>query len=363
MKLCPLSLLLLLAFASAAGGQTAGSDLYAVKVEKVRDGVYLAYRPEPLRDFVEGNVTIIINERDVVVVDAGGAPAAARNVIAEIRKLTPNPVRYVVNTHIHKDHRFGNQEYVKAFPGVEIIAHPGVREVIDATSARYMADLLKRIEAPQRQVEEEIERLRREGRPGNDKVVAHLERLVREDIHAIRREYRTVVNTPPTVTFERKMTLRRGARTIELLFLGHGDTPQDVVVYLPEDKVVCAGDMVVHPFPYGFSERPLEWLGTLGKLSELDFQHLIPGHGEVQQGRAYLRSVMGLLRSVQEQVGAGVAAGLDLEGVRGKVDLSAFERQFAGDDPVLRYFFRDYFSTPNVERTFRQLTAKPPGPR
>ena len=352
-----LALLFLLTFATVSQGQADNSDLYAIKIRKIKDNIYLAYRPEPLRDFVEGNVTIIVNDNDVVVVDAGGAPAAARNVIAEIKKLTPNPVRYVINTHIHKDHRFGNQEYVKAFPGVEIIAHPGIREIIAATSAQYMAGLLKRIEAPQRQVEEEIERLRREGKPGNDKVIAHLERLLKQDIHAIRREYRTVINTPPTVTFDQKLTLHRGSRVIEIVFLGHGDTEHDLVVYLPNDKVVCAGDMVVHPFPYGYSERPLEWLKTLGKLSEMDFEYLVPGHGEVQTGKAYLRSVMSLLQGVQAQVKEGIEAGLDLEAVRRKVDLSEFEKEFAGDDPVYRYFFRDYFSTPNIERTFKQLKA------
>jgi glyoxylase-like metal-dependent hydrolase (beta-lactamase superfamily II) len=166
------------------------------------------------------------------------------------------------------------------------------------------------------------------------------------------------MNTPPTVTFEQKLTLHRGTRAIELLFLGHGDTEHDVVVYLPNDKLICTGDMVVHPFPYGFSEQPLEWLKTLGKLSELDFDYLVPGHGEVQQGKTYLRSVMGLLQSVQTQVRSGVAAGLDIEGVRKQIDLSTFERQFAGDDPVYRYFFRDYFSDPNIERTFKQIKAK-----
>lgn len=351
-------ILLVLILPTNSHGQSKDSDLYSIKIKKIKEGIYLAYRPEPLRDFVEGNVTIIINEYDVIVVDAGGAPAAARNVIAEIKKLTPNPVRYLINTHIHKDHRFGNQEFVKAYPGVEIIAHPGVREIIAATTPQYMTNLLKRIEAPQVEVEAEIARLRKEAKPGNDKVIAHFERLIKQDIHTIRREYRTVINTPPTVTFEQKMTIHRGARKIELLFLGHGDTAQDIVVYLPNDKIVCTGDMVVHPFPYGFSEQPLEWLKTLGKLAELDFDYLIPGHGEVQHGKTYLHSVMSLLQAVQDQVKAGVAAGLDLDGVRKQVDLSRFERQFAGDDPVYRYFFRDYFSDPNIERTFRQMTAK-----
>jgi cyclase len=351
-------ILLTLLLPSGAYGQSNNSDLYSIKIKKLKEGIYFAYRPEPLRDFVEGNVTIIINEHDVVVVDAGGAPAAARNVIAEIKKLTPNPVRYLINTHIHKDHRFGNQEYVKAYPGVEIIAHPGVREIIAATTPQYMTNLLKRIEAPQVEAEAEIQRLRKEAKPGNDKVIAHFERLVKKDIHAIRQEYRTVINTPPTMTFDHKLTMHHGSRTIQLLFLGHGDTAQDIVVYLPNDKIVCTGDMVVHPFPYGFSEQPLEWLKTLGRVAELDFDYLIPGHGEVQPGKDYLRSVMSLLQSVQDQVKVGVAAGLDLDGVRKQVDLSKYEKQFAGDDPLYRYFFRDYFSDPNIERTFKQMKAK-----
>jgi glyoxylase-like metal-dependent hydrolase (beta-lactamase superfamily II) len=344
----------LLILACAVHGEPETSDLYAIKIKKIKEGIYLAYRPEPLRPFAEGNVTIIINEKDVVVVDAGGAPQAAENVIAEIRKLTPNPVRYVINTHVHRDHRFGNQEYLKAFPGAEIVAHPEIREIILATNPKWMIDLLNRIEAPQREVEEDIRRLREEGKPGNDKVVAHLERFLHQDIQAMRREYRKVVNTPPTVTFEQKMALHRGPRTIEVLFLGPGDTPNDLVVYLPQDKVVCSGDMVVHPFPYGFSEQPLEWLTTLGKLDALDFDTLIPGHGEAQ-GKTYLRTVMSLLQSVQDQVRAGIAAGLDLEGVRGRVDLSGFERDLAGDDPVYRYYFREYFADPHVERVFQAL--------
>jgi len=116
--------------------------------------------------------------------------------------------------------------------------------------------------------------------------------------------------------------------------------------------------MVVHPIPYGFSEQPSEWLDTLGKLSELDFATLVPGHGEVQTGKAYLQRLMSMLGAVLTRVKAGVDAGLDLEGVRKRVDLSGFERQFAGDDLIYRYYFHEYFSEPLVERTFKELKAR-----
>ncbi len=334
----------------------AESDLYHLVFQKVVEGVYVASRPDPLRSYVEGNVTIIVNDEDVVVVDAGGAPQAARNVIAEIRRLTRNPVRYVVFTHIHRDHRFGAQEYLKAFPGVEIVAHPIVRDVVANRGATFVADTAKRLREKDRaETLAEIARLRAEGKPGNEAVIANLQRFVDEDLPVMLDEYTRITNVAPTATFEGKMTLHRGARTIELLFLGRGDTDHDVVVYLPNDKVVCAGDMVVHPFPYGFSKQPVEWLATLGKLAALDFDHLVPGHGDVQHGKAYLRSVIELLTSVQEQVAAGVRAGLDLAAVQERVDLSRFERQMAGDDPVKRYFFRVYFAEPAMREAYATL--------
>lgn len=355
MKLNSLMVLFLLACTTNLYGQTKSSGLFAVKLKQVKENVYIAYRPEPLRYFVEGNVTIIINEQDVVVVDAGGAPLAARNTIAEIRKLTSKPVRYVINTHDHVDHTLGNQEYAKTFPGVEIIAHPRTRENLDSDGRKYVADTIKNFDTRKERSAELFKRLAAENEPGADKVIAYWERYSNEDIFPRTEEYRQAVITLPTVTFDKKLTLYRGSRTIELLFLGQGDTPGDVVVYLPQEKIVCTGDMVTEPIPYGFSVKPLEWLATLGKLSDLDFEYLIPGHGEVQQGKAYLRKVMGLLQAVQTQVRAAVAAGLDLEATRKQVDLARFIEEFAQGDPVRRYRFQGWFINPNIGETFKAI--------
>lgn len=86
MKPWTLTLLLFHVLTTAAYGHQKTSDLYDIKISKVKDGIYLASRPEPLRPFVEGNVTIIINEHDVVLVDAGGAPSSARVDLSEVEK-------------------------------------------------------------------------------------------------------------------------------------------------------------------------------------------------------------------------------------------------------------------------------------
>lgn len=321
-RILPLLLLLLAGSASA-------TDIFDIRLQKVADGVYVASRAEPVRQYVEGNVTIIVNEHDVVVVDAGGSPRVARNIIAEIKKLTPNPVRWLIYTHIHRDHRFGTQEFVKAYPGIEIVAHPLVRKVIEGDAGTFVAGRIARLESNRVEAVTEIARLRAEG---NEQEAAYLERY-REDVPAIVEQYRETMNLPPTASFEDRLTLHRGKRIIDIRFLGQGDTDHDVIVHLPTDRVVVAGDMVVHPFPYGSSTTADEWIVTMGKLAALDFDYLVPGHGEIQRGKTYLGRVIELVKTVRANPDA---------------DLSAFEREMAGDDPILRYYFQELFVKPAV---------------
>lgn len=349
----------LLATTTAAYGQGgSSSDPLEIKFKKLKEGIYLAYRPETLRYWVEGNVVIIVNDSDVVVVDASGTPRSAQTVIAEIRRLTNKPVRYLINTHGHGDHTIGNQEYVKAFPGIEIVAHEKTAEYISGAGYQYVDDIARSTESRKKEGEAEIARLQAAGRQADRPVIENLTQYYRHDINVRQTEYRKVKRTPPTITVAGGMRLRRGDRIIEVLHLGAGDTPGDLIVYLPRERLVCTGDMVTQPVPFGFSRFPLEWKETLNQLSQLDFDILVPGHGEVQQGKDYLRSVMSLLQSVQDQVEAGVAAGLELEAVRGKVDLSEFVQRFAGNDSVNRYYFHEYFIEPNVERTFNAFKTK-----
>ncbi|HET7291722.1 MAG TPA: MBL fold metallo-hydrolase [Vicinamibacteria bacterium] len=356
----PGGVLLSAAVALATGVLASEADLYGVRVEGVTDGVYLAYRPDPLRYFVEGNCTIIVNERDVVVVDTGGAPLAARSVIAEIRKLTANPVRVVINTHWHDDHRLGNQEYLKAFPGVEIVSHPFTRERIVSGGLETPDEITPTFDSLRKRHADDTIRIREEGRPGTDQVVAYMERYTRVDSYARERAYREVVLTPPTTTLEGKLVLHRGPRAIEVSFMGHGDTAGDLVVYLPGERLLVTGDIVVSPIPYGFTARPSEWVRTLDRLASMDFEYLIPGHGEVQRDKSYIHKLRALVASVQTQVKAAVDAGLSLEQARQKVELARFEEQFAGTDPVRRYLFRRWIATPLPRRAYEEFRPSAP---
>ena len=129
-RLC-LFALFVFAAAPAALAQAGGFELV-----KLAEGVYAATRTEPPGLTVNGNSVFIINEADVVVVDATLTPGTAREGLAALRKLTDKPVRYVVNTHWHDDHVMGNVAYREAFPGADFVAHERTREYLPAAGLK-----------------------------------------------------------------------------------------------------------------------------------------------------------------------------------------------------------------------------------
>jgi len=324
---------------------------------QLTDDVHVAYRPEPLRYWVEGNVTIIVNESDVVVVDGSGSNRSAQEVITYIRSLTDHPVTVLINTHGHGDHTVGNSEYVRSFPGIEIISRPETYDYLTGSGIDYVAQIAKSTQSRKAAGQAEIARVLTMGGPGVEKVVANLRQYFEHDIDIRQETYRHAVIAPPTITVDRGLTLHRGKRTIEVRYLGPGDTHGDLVVFLPQDRIVATGDMIVHPFPYGFSRHALEWVNTLDSLAALDFDTLIPGHGEVQHGKSYVRKVQSLLEYVQRETRNALTVGLSVEETLERVDLSSFKDDFAGNDPVVRYYFDEYFAHPNVRRTYEAISS------
>jgi glyoxylase-like metal-dependent hydrolase (beta-lactamase superfamily II) len=101
-------------------------------IEKLAEGVYAVIRREPAGLATHANNVFIVNEEDVMVVDTSQSLALTREVLAELRKITPKPVRYVINTHWHDDHYVGNQVYREAFPEVDFVAHARVARDLPA---------------------------------------------------------------------------------------------------------------------------------------------------------------------------------------------------------------------------------------
>ncbi len=348
----------LLAWLPAASAEEDTGSLWDVKLHKLRDDIYVAQIADPLNIMVMGNVTIIINPRDVVLVDSGGSPVAARRIIAAIRALTPKPVSAVIDTHWHGDHTLGNQEYVRAWPGVEIIGRPETRAAMLGDDIGYVKDIAKSIDSRRQHWDEVIADLRKKGDPADARVADFLSRYFDHEIDITHREYQTVELTPPDLTFTGSLSLYRGTREIRVLHLGKGHTAGDIVVYLPQEKLVASGDLVVAPMPFGFTGA-LEINDTLDALAALDFDTLVPGHGAVQAGKDYLHQLQALLKDVQGQVRPLVQQGLEPDEILKRLDLRAETDRFAGQDPVARYLFDLDFTQNYVQELYDEL--KPDG--
>ncbi len=185
------------------------------------------------------------------------------------------------------------------------------------------------------------------------------------DIEAGLLEYRQAKIERPTLTFDDGLTLRRGEREIQVRFLGRANTEGDAVVWLPQERILFSGDIVVSPLPYGFGSYPEEWLETLDKLVALDFGTLVPGHGDVQRDASYLRALQALIRKVQADVGAAAAQGATLEQARERLDLGPLAGQFTGGDARRQALFEAWFMQPFSSSAYKEAKGQPivPGAR
>jgi len=284
----------------------------AFTFNKIADGIHHAVGTGSL--VVMSNAAIIEGDSDVLVVDSHVSPGGAWALREELKAITSKPIRWVVNSHYHFDHSHGNQIYG---PEVEIIGH-------DYTRAQMVAG--KSQDSPAREffvggVPNAIKNL--ESRLGNAKTPE--ERAQIENQLAIQRNHLEGTNavkpTPPTMTLNRTMTLHRGSREIRILFLGRGHTAGDVVVYLPRERIVATGDLLIEGPSYMGDAYFTEWIETIETLKQVDFDTVLPGHGRAFNGKAKLDHWQAYLRDFWAQAQKFHKAGTPWEEAAKLVDL------------------------------------------
>ena len=353
--------LLLLALCAVCLGAQGGSTSPLTKsyeMVKVGDGVYAFISEESLTDVVSGNSVAIIGDDGVLIVDTGSFPTLARRMIDDIRRKTPLPVRYIVHTHWHPDHLLGDGEFRRAFPGVVVLSTAFTRDrILDRTMPMIWNDVEKG-PAYARKLRLQF----REGKAPDGSLLDAAGKAVWEkaiaDIEYAIPEYGLASGFVPDVTFDRNLTVHLGAREVRISFLGRGNTGGDAVVFVPDSKVVATGDLVVYPTPYAYGSYPGEWIDTLRKLMATDAATIVPGHGPVFHDWEYAKVLVELLESTRAQVGAAVAAGLDLEATRKRVDLEKLRQRLVGDHPERNPIFKIGFVTPAVERAFQEAKGQ-----
>ena len=284
----------------------------AFTFNKIAEGVYHAVGTGNL--VVMSNAAVIEGERDVLVVDSHVTPGGAWALREELKAITTKPIRYVVNSHFHFDHSHGNQVYG---PEVEIIGHEFARQQMVAG---------KSLDSPAHEffvggVPTTIAALeKRLASATDEKMKADIERQL-----AIQRNHlegaKAVKPTPPTVTLTHRMTLHRGAREIQLLHLGRGHTAGDVIVYLPKERVIATGDLLIEGASYMGDAYFTEWIDTIEALKKIDFDTVLPGHGQAFKGKAKLDHWQAYVRDFWSQAQAFHKKGVPWEEAAKQVDL------------------------------------------
>lgn len=334
------------------------SKLPGHETVKVADGIYAFITAESNNAIVSGNSVAVVGDDGVLVVDSGNFPSETRKIIAEIRQLTTLSVRYLVHTHWHRDHTDGDSEYRAAFPNVVIVSTPYTRKMITDRAMKNLDEEIKM--GPD--YANYLRKLAQDGKDGSGKALTAEEKTYNSDfadsIDAAVLEFKQVKLLLPDETFDQNLDIHLGKREVQLRFLGRGNTGGDAVIYVPDAKVVMAGDLLVYPTPYVFDSYFSDWIQTLGKLKALGATTIVPGHGPVQHNNDYIDLVSSLLQSFNSQVQQAVRQNLSLDDTRKKVDIANFERQFAGSNPNRQRNFEAYFLGMAVERAYKEAKGE-----
>jgi cyclase len=353
--------LISLLFAATVGGfpvmHAAERTPEAMKIyatERVAEGIHAFISPPGSQAIVTGNSVLIVGEDSALVVDSGHFPSLTEKQIAEIRRITTRPVRFLVNTHWHPDHTSGNGLYLRAFPGLQIISTQATRDAI--------INVL-----PKKEVNEEIiaefEKAAAgdtdsSGKPFDENKRKYYE-TVRDEMRAFRPELAKADHALPTVTFEHRLSVFLGKREVQILFLGRGHTVGDCVVLVPDVHVLVSGDLLVAPVPYPFGGFIGEWIEALKKLDALDPQAIVPGHGSVFHDKTYLKQTLALLQTTKQQTEAAFRAGKSLEDTQKAVDVSELRKRFIAEHPENAFFFDNGFLKTAIARAYREAKEGP----
>ncbi len=186
------------------------------------------------------NAGFVVTPAGVLVIDALGSPALATRLLAEIRKVTALPVTHVVVTHYHADHVYGLQVFQGL--GARVVAHRSALTYLNSDAARQRLAVSRQDLAPW---------------------VDERTRVVQPDL---------LIDGPHA--------LMLGGTRIQIKPLGPAHTPEDLAVYLPEDKVLYTGDLVFRGrLPFVGQADSRRWIGALDELLALGSTAMVPGHG------------------------------------------------------------------------------------
>lgn len=332
------------------------------RVERLAEGVYAIIHDDATDQWPHGNTGVVVYDGGVLVVDATYLPSRARADIALIRRLSDRPVRYLVNTHWHMDHTHGNEAYRDAFPDLTIVSERRTREFSELNT-HYWSRYSTAPDSPRRQALRELEaELARgtdsAGRAHTPEERRRLEAAARQRQGELAELAKVRVVVADQV-FDGATTLWLGSRRVELVDHGRANSPHDVTVYLPQERVLFTGDILVQsPVPYTGMSWPVPWIDVLRDLERLPVTALVPGHGPVMRDHGYTRSMRELLQAVTSRVRDLVRLGRPVEWIQDSLRVDDIRRRvpaWAGAEHDADW---DYIVRTVVERAWRGVRGQ-----
>ena len=238
------------------------------------------------RNFIS-NAGFVVTPGGVVVVDALGSPQLARELLAQIARITPRPVTHVIVTHYHADHVYGLQEFRKA--GAKIVAHRAALEYLNSETARQRLEVSRTELAPW--------------------IDAHTQLV------------------EPDQWVDGATELVVGGVRLQLQPVGPAHTPEDLVVVFPAERVLFAGDMVFRGrIPFVGQADSRQWIAALDTLLKLDPRVVVPGHGALStSARQDLELTRDYLAYLRDAMGAAARDMEPFDEAYARVDWSRFE--------------------------------------